>query len=240
MNKQKLKKFTKEVSIPLSLLVLYYFLFHLQKFITLPTQEGFINLILNFIDNQSLFIIFLIALIEGGLVLGQYSPGGIVIFLSILSAEGDISKIAILLLIITLGYLLAYSLDYLFGYYGINTLLKKFGFEKKIEKYRKSLEKNAFNTIFFSGAETNLASIVAAAAGTLKLSFKKFFLYAVISVVFWNIFWGIVLYFFGNAILSVFGFTYLVIILIVWISLVFYRNFLKKEEEPNKEPNKIQ
>jgi len=238
MNKQKLKKFTKEISIPLILLALYYFLFHFQKFIILPTQQGFLDLVLNFINTQSIFIIFLIALIEGGLILGQYSPGGVVIFLSIVSAQGDISKISLLILVITLAYLLAYSLDYLLGYYGINALFKKFGFEKQIERYRKSLDKNAFNTVFFSCADTNLASIVSAAAGTLKISFKKFFLYAVISVVFWNIFWAIVLYFFGNAILSVFGFTYFIIILVIWISLAFYRNFLKKEEP--KEENIIE
>ena len=217
MNKQKLKKFTKEISIPLILLILYYFLFHFQKIISLPSQDKFLDLVLNFINTQSIFIIFLIALIEGGLILGQYSPGGVVIFLSIISAQGDISKISLLIFIITLAYFLAYSLDYLFGYYGVNTLLKRFGYEKKIEKYRRLLEKNAFNTIFFSCAETNFASIVAAAAGTLKISFKKFFLYITISVIFWNIFWAIVLYFFGNAILSLFGATYLIIILVVWI-----------------------
>ncbi len=230
MNKAKIKKFAKEASIPLSLLLLYFFLFHFQKYVAMPSQDTFLSLTLDFINTQSLFVIFLIALVEGGLILGQYSPGGVVIFLSIVSAEGNIPKVSLLLLVITIAYLMAYSLDYLFGYYGVDTILKKLGLEKKTEKYRKLLDRNAFSTIFFSYAETNIASIVAVASGLLKIPFKKFFSYSILAVIFWNIFWAIILYFFGNAILSIFGTTYLVVILLIWISFVFYRNFLKKEE----------
>ena len=229
MYKAKIKKFVREASIPLVLLVLYFFLFHFQKFISLPSQDGFMNLILNFINNQNLLVIFLIALVEGGLLLGQYTPGGIVIFLSIISAEGNIPKTALLLSVISLAYLLAYSLDYLLGYYGIDTLIRKFGLEKKIEGYQKLIDKNMFSTIFFSYAETNIASIVAMTSGLLKVPFKKFFSYSLISVIFWNIFWAIVLYFFGNTILSIFGATYLVVILIVWVLIAIYKNFFKKE-----------
>ena len=229
MYKTKIKKFAREASIPLILLAVYYFFFHFQKFISLPSQDGFLDLIRNFINTQNIFVIFLIAVVEGGLILGQYSPGGIVIFLSIISTEGNIPQIVLLLSVISLGYLLAYSLDYLLGYYGIEAIIRKLGLERKVEKYRKPLEKNAFSTIFFSCAETNIASLVAVTSGLLKIPFKKFFSYTIIAVIFWNTFWAIVLYFFGNAILSIFGATYLIIILIVWIALVFYKNFLKRE-----------
>ncbi|MEK6812066.1 MAG: VTT domain-containing protein [Nanoarchaeota archaeon] len=233
MYKTKIKKFVREASIPLVFLVLYYFLFHFQKFISLPTQDKFMDLILNFMNTQNIFLIFLIALVEGGLILGQYSPGGIVIFLSIMSAEGNIPKMILLLSVISLAYLLAYSLDYLFGYYVVETVIKKLGFEKKVERYRKLLDKNVFSTIFFSYAETNIASLVAVSSGLLKIPFKKFIYFSVISVIFWNTFWAVVLYFFGNAILSIFGTTYLVIILAIWVLIVFYNNFLKKEETIN-------
>src|SRR3989344_1717900 len=95
MNKQKLKKFAKEVSIPIILL--------------------------------AIFFIFLIALVEGGLILGQYAPGGIVISLSIISAGGDVVKVILLCLVISLAYLVAYGIDYFIGYYGINRLIEKFG-----------------------------------------------------------------------------------------------------------------
>ena len=67
-------------------------------------------------------------------------------------------------------------------------------------------------------------------SGMLKIPFKKFFSYSVVSVITWNIFWAVILYFFGNAILSIFGATYLVVILILWVLFVFYNNFLKKAE----------
>jgi membrane protein DedA with SNARE-associated domain len=188
------------------------------------------DLILNFINTQNIFVIFLIALVEGGLILGQYSPGGIVIFLSIMSTEGNMPKMILLLSVITIAYLLAYSLDYLFGYYGVEIVIKKLGFEKKVERYRKLLDKNVFSTIFFSYAETNIASLVAVSSGLLKISFRKFISFSIVSVIFWNAFWAVVLYFFGNAILSIFGATYLVVILAIWVLIVFYNNFLKKEE----------
>ena len=234
MNKQKIKKFTKEVSIPLALLAIYFILFHVQKIISLPTQDKFLELLLNFINTQSLFTIFLIGLIEGGLILGQYAPGGIVISLSIISAAEDIGKITLLVLVISLAYLLAYIIDYFVGYYGINKLIEKFGLHNRILKYKRLLEKNAFSTIFFSYWETNIASLVAAAAGSLRVSFKKFFLYSVICVLFWAIFWAIILFFFGSIVLRILGYQYILILVIIWISFIFYRNFLKKEEPPQE------
>ena len=229
-NKTKVKKFSKEISWPLGLILLYFFLFHLQTFITLPTQDTLIELILDFINTQSIFFIFLIALVEGGLILGQYAPGGVVISLSILAAQGDISKIVLLTSVITIAYLIAYSIDYLIGYYGINSLLNKFGLEQKLSRFHRLLNKNALSTIFFSYAETNLASLVAAASGTLRLPFKRFFVYSFFCAMFWNIFWAFIIYTFGNVILSIFGFGYVIVIMVLWMFWVFYKNFLKKEE----------
>ncbi|MBS3086392.1 VTT domain-containing protein [Candidatus Pacearchaeota archaeon] len=234
MNKQKLKKFAKEVSIPIILLAIYFILFHVQKVVSLPAQDALIELTLDYINTRSIFFIFLIALVEGGLILGQYAPGGIVISLSIISAGGDVVKVILLCLVISLAYLVAYGIDYFIGYYGINRLIEKFGLYDRVSKYKRLLEKNVFTTIFFSYWETNIASIVAAAAGSLKVSFKKFFLYSVICVLFWVIFWAIILFFFGNIVLRILGYQYLLILVVIWISFIFYRNFLKKEEPPQE------
>ena len=231
MNKQKIKKFAKEVSIPLILLIIYFIFFHVQKVVSLPAQDALIELTLDYINTRSIFFIFLIAVVEGGLILGQYAPGGVVISLSIISAGGDITKIALLCLVISLAYLIAYGIDYFIGYYGINRLIEKFGFHNSILKYKRLLEKNVFSTIFFSYWETNIASIVAASAGSLKVSFKKFFLYSIIGVLFWVTFWAIILFFFGNIFLRILGYQYLLILVIVWISFIFYKNFIKKPDE---------
>ena len=234
MNRQKIKKFIREISVPILLLAIYFFLFHFQKVIALPTQNDFLDLVLNFINTQSLFTIFLIALMEGGLLLGQYAPGGVVTSLSIISAGGDISKIILLVSIISLAYLLAYTIDYFIGYYGINKIVEKFGFHNSILRYKRMLEKNVFSTVFFTYWETNIASIVSAAAGSLRISFKKFLVYSVMGVIFWNIFWATLLFFFGNLVLEIFGYKYVLILIIIWIGFIFYRNFLKKEVAPNE------
>jgi len=171
---------------------------------------------------------------EGGLLLGQYAPGGVVTSLSIISAGGDISKIILLVSIISLAYLLAYTIDYFIGYYGINKIVEKFGFHNSILRYKRMLEKNVFSTVFFTYWETNIASIVSAAAGSLRISFKKFLVYSVMGVIFWNIFWATLLFFFGNLVLEIFGYKYVLILIIIWIGFIFYRNFLKKEVAPNE------
>src|SRR3989344_2073337 len=120
MDKQKLKKFGREFSIPIVLLIVYFIIFYVQKIIPVPSQESSVNWVLNFIDGQSIGLIFLIALVEGALIVGQYAPGGIVIFLSFLSAQGDILRLALLVLVVSFAFIIAYSLNYLLGYYGIN------------------------------------------------------------------------------------------------------------------------
>lgn len=228
--KKRLTKFLKEASVPLALMLLYLLFVLIGSFVPFPDQSKIIEALLNFVNEQSLLIIFAIALIEGALILGQYAPGGTIIFLSILSAEGDLVRVASLVLVISAAFLLAYSFDYLIGYYGINTLARKFKLQKHIEKYKRRLESNELLTIFFTYWETNIASLVAAAAGSLRVSFKRFFWYSFAFVLFWNIFWAVMLVLFGGLVLEVFGYRYLLIIVLIWIAVIFYRNFIKKEE----------
>lgn len=237
VNKTKLKKFLKEVSLPVALIIIYFILFSFQKVVSLPSQDQALDSIFNFLNAQSFFIIFLIALLEGSLILGQYAPGGLIIFLSIISAGTDIPRIILLVLVISLAFMIAYSIDYLIGYYGINTLAKKFGLAKYIARYKTRLESNQFSTIFFTYWETNLASLVAVAAGSLRTPFKKFFMYSLAGVLFWNTFWAILLVLFGSVIIRIFGYQYLLVLVVVWIVFIFYKNFIKKGQPENKTVN---
>lgn len=230
MNKTKLKKFVKEISLPLIALLLYLVLFKFQKVISLPSQSNYLDLIRSFVNNQSLLWIFLIALVEGGLILGQYSPGGLVIFLTILSAGNNLMRVAAIVIVITCAFTIAYSFDYFLGYYGLNRLGEKFGLKKYLSKAQRILTKNEFNAIFFSYWDNNLASITATASGTLKIPYKKFITYSIGSILFWNIFWATMLVLFGNAALVFFGPKYLLLIIIVWALFVVYRNFVRKPE----------
>ena len=230
-NRVKLKKFGREIILPVLFLIIYIFIFYFQTSIQFPSQDSLLKLILNFVNNQSLILIFLIALIEGGFVLGQYAPGGVVIFLSIIAAGSNIPKVIALIIIISIAFIIAYSFDYLIGYYGVNTLVRKFGFSKLIEKTQKILLKNEFKAIFFSYWDSNLASITAAASGFARIPFKRFLSYSVISTFFWNTVWAILLVSFGNIILNFFGKDYLLIIIFLWVLYIFYNNFIEKEEK---------
>ncbi len=230
-SRQKIKKFFQESVFPLGLLLLYFIVFHFQKFFVVPTQNEFFNLVFSYVGHQSLFLIFLIALLEGGFVLGQYAPGGFVIFLSILSAGEDIPRISLLISIICIAYFIAYTIDYAIGYYGTQLLAKKTNFEKKISGFKKALEKNVAAATFFTFWDTNLASFLSVAAGSLKIPYKTFALYSSIFIIFWNIFWAVIIYFFGNIVLDLFGPKYLLLIFIVWLLWIFYKNFVKEEEE---------
>jgi len=228
MNKSKLKKFTKEISLPLIALVLYLILFKFQKVVSIPSQGSYLDLVRNFVNNQSLIWIFLIALVEGGLILGQYSPGGLVIFLTILSAGDNLLRVVAIVITVTIAFSIAYSFDYFLGYYGFNKIGEKFGLKKYITHAQKVLSKNEFNAIFFSYWDNNLASITATASGTLKISYKKFLSYSVGAIFFWNVFWATMLILFGNTALTFFGPKYLLLIIVLWGLFVVYKNFIKK------------
>lgn len=228
--KENLRKFLKDLAIPIILLLVYTLLFEFQNVFHTPPENSILNLVINFIGSQSLILIFFIAIVEGIVFLGQYTPGWMIIFLSLISSEKDISQVSFFVALISVAFIIAYTFDYFIGYFFLNKVAERFGFHKVIDKYQHLIKGNLLKAVFFSYWETSLASVTASAAGFLKMPFRNFMIYTVGCVIFWNVFWAALFLTFGNFLIDFVKDRFLLIIILVWILFVIYKHYLKKEK----------
>lgn len=197
-----MKNTLKVLSIPLTLLLIYLSMIVLWKFFHLPSPEELTRLSEAYFKEYGLWIVFLAALIEGFILIGEYFPGGFVIFIGVISARGSLVSVAEVLLVTGIAFFVAYYLNYLVGRYGFHNIFIKFGLKDALENAKIKLMKHTPSAILGSYWEPNLASIVATAAGVLKIPVGKFLFYSAIGIALWNIFWGTLVYFVGETLLK--------------------------------------
>lgn len=235
----KVKEILKLLSIPLVLLGFYLLMYVAYEFLGLPSDDQLLVIIKEWFAKYGLLIVFVGALIEGFLLLGQYFPGGFIIFLGVISAGKDIPRASLVVAIVCVSFFIAYTLNYLLGKYGWYKLLIKFGLGESIEKSKEKLVKQGLNAIFFSYWEPNLASLTATAAGVLQVSLKKFSLYSGVGIILWNIFWGTLVYLLGESALKIMGLKYVLVIFSVWICIIILKKYFfdnrSKKESPNSQ-----
>ncbi len=118
MHKEQFKNLLKILMAPLFLFGLYLLVFVLWRAFRLPTDEQLIEITKHWFTNFGLLVVFISGIIEGTLILGQYFPGGLVIFLGVISAGKDIAKIVEVVAIVCVSFFIGYSIDYAMGKYG--------------------------------------------------------------------------------------------------------------------------
>jgi len=219
------KNILKLLAIPLTLLALYFSMVILWKIFDLPPLEELEKTIKIYFDKYGLWIVFISALIEGFLLLGQYFPGGFVIFLGVTVARDSLIKVAWVLSIVSIAFFISYYLNYVLGRYGWYTLFIKFGLKNSLDKAKEKLEKHTTTAILGSYWEPNLASLTATAAGILQVPLKHFLSASLAGIIIWNLFWGTVVYFLGQALLENETVVYVTIIA-VWCSVILFKVFV--------------
>jgi membrane protein DedA with SNARE-associated domain len=220
MAKTKVLHILKLLSIPITLLVLSGIISIIWSIFKLPSDTELMIIIKNWFNHYGLWVVFISALIEGVLLFGNYYPGGLVIFLGVISVSGNTSKVILVTSVVCAALFIAYIINYMLGKYGWYTLLVKFGMRQSIENTKIKLERHQFKAIFGSYWFPNLASITATAAGVLYMPFKKFLLYSGISVLLWNSFWGALVGTLGEKALSLMSFKVVLIVIAIWVLVV--------------------
>lgn len=222
----KAKEILKIAAVPLILLGFYLLVTLLWKTLNLPAENELIELIQSFFGRYGLWVVFTGAFIEGFLLLGQYFPGGTIIFLGVISAGSDPMRAAIIVLVVSIAFILSYTANYLIGKYGWYKLFLKFGLKTSLEKAKQKLTMHGASTVVVSYWEPNLASITATAAGVLQIPSRQFQLYSIIGVFAWNAFWGTLVFLLGANALKLIGLKYIVIIFGIWIIVVVAKHYI--------------
>lgn len=223
-----IKNILKVIWVPLILLSTYLLVFLVWKIFRLPDGKELVDLTSNYFSQYGLWLLFAGALLEGFLILGNYFPGGFIIFLGVVTAHGNIPRIILVVSIVSLAFFISYTINYLVGRYGWYRLFEKFGMKQGLERAAIKLKKRDFTTVLLSYWDPNLASITATAAGVLKLSLPRFLLISSIGIVVWNSFWGTAVSLMGDRALSTGGLGYVLLVMGIWIAILLIKN--KKRE----------
>lgn len=214
------------------LMAVYLSMLFIWNLLNLPKGDELISIIKEYFNKYGILVVFISALIEGFLFIGQYFPGGTIVFLGVISTGNDIHRALGVVLTVSLAFFIAYTLNFLVGKYGWHKLLVKLGFRQSIENAKQKLIKQGLNAVIFSYWEPNIASITATAAGILQFPFKKFELFSVIGILIWNTFWGVLVFLLGAAALKLVGLKYILIIFSAWIVIILFKAyFLRKKDQ---------
>lgn len=207
----------KKALLPLSILGVFLLIYLAWRFFGLPPEEKIIEIARFYFDQYGLVILLVSALIEGTVLVGWYYPGSLIIFLGVILAGKDVSRVAEVVTVITAGLFFAYILNFLLGKYGWYRLLLKFGLREALGDAKERVTKHGLVAIFMSYWQPNLAALVAISAGILDFSFKKFLIYSLVAAALWNTFWGVLVYFVGKSALSLVGIRFVLLAIFLWV-----------------------
>ncbi len=222
----RLKKILALLAAPLILLGAYLIMFLVWKSFGLPTDDQMKTSITNYFAVYGLFIVFIGAFLEGVLLVGQYFPGGFIIFFGVISAAGNVLRAGEVVGIVCIAFFIAYYLNYLMGKYGWYKLLVRFGLEKAIEDAKAKLIKHELNAILSTYWEPNLSSITATAAGVLQIPRRRFLAHSIIGILIWETFWGTLVFSLGPRAFDLFGIKFVLFVFMMWTAIILVKHFL--------------
>lgn len=183
----------------------------------LPSKNDLLKLAQGFFQEYGLIVFFIIAILEGLLLIGWYFPGGTVLFVGVVLAGNDLELVIANGLIISLGLIFAYIINYWLGFYGWHKLFTKFGLAKSLIKVQEKLKQNTWSIFFLTYWHPSTAALASTATGLLKLDFFKFFINSLISLLIWNFFWGLLIYYLGEKAMGIASFKFVFVVILLWI-----------------------
>jgi len=211
------KEFLKYAMLPIIILLILVLLGITFKLLGLPSFAEIKLYAEEIFVDHGYMLVFVGALAEGVLMLNWYLPGSVVIVMgTVFAAEAGYNVVAIVGLII-LGFFITTLINYALGKYGWYKLLLKFGMGETLEKAKLRLEKHGPKIILGTYFHPNIGAFTATSAGVLKIPFQQFLMYSVISLIIWNIFWGMLVVFIGPDIIKLLTYQVLMLILGLWI-----------------------
>jgi len=215
--------------VPLSIVAIYLLLALFEHIFHFSSRDMFLGFLMKQFDQHGYWLVFVAALLEGFFIIGNWFPGGVVIFLGVISAGNDIKRVVIVVSLVCVAFFISYYLNYLVGKYGWYKLFVGLKLKESLDRAKKRLEKQAFNAIILSYWEPNIASVTATAAGILFIPLKKFLPYSLFGIVMWNTAWGLLVHTLGENALKLTGKKYIIGALLIWIAVIVIKELVKSK-----------
>lgn len=192
-----MRHYLRLFSIPLGFLLVTFSLRLLWLVFHLPPADVFALQIGGWLHEYGLPIVFLSAIAEGMLLVGGYFPGIFIISISVILARSPYEAF-IAVVVGSAGLMVAHVANYLLGRYGWYRLLVAFGLSHSVATAKDRLERRGPMAIFLSYWMPSLASLTDTAAGIIAMPFRRFLLFSVAGVIFWDSLVGLFLYYLGD------------------------------------------
>jgi len=224
----------KLLTVPLAIIAIYLLLAMFEHIFHFSSRDMFLGFLMRQFNQHGYWLVFIAALLEGVLIIGNWFPGGVVIFLGVISAGQDIKRVVIVVSLVCVAFFISYFLNYLMGRYGWYKLFVGLKLKESLDRARKRLEKHAFNAIILSYWEPNIASVTATAAGILFLPLKKFLPYSLFAIIMWNTAWGVTVHMLGERALKLTGKKYIIGALLIWIAIIVIKELMKSKRAPSE------
>ena len=161
---------------PLILIAVFASLVLIWRILDLPPDDVLIQMVTGYFMKYGLVTVLLASIIEGMLLVGVYIPGGMVIFLGVITAAGNPRHATLSVIMTIIGLSLAYTFNYFLGKYGWYKVLLKFGLGESLTKAENNFAKNGYKSMYMTYWQPNFASLTSTGAGVLRADFKKFFI----------------------------------------------------------------
>lgn len=224
MNGKK-QKILQYVAIPCIVLLLYISVIFIYEFLGLPSSEEIIASTTKYYENYGYWVVLVGALVEGALLINWYLPGSVVVALGVVFAKQADLNVFFMLFLVILGFFLTALFNYALGRYGWYHVFLKLGLRVPLEKVQAKVQDKGLKILFTTYVHPNFGALAATAAGILRLSFWRFFLYSLISIIVWNSLWTVVFYYFGSVLLN--HVNILIILGGIFVYFMFVKSFKK-------------
>lgn len=196
-------------------------LFYLRYSGVIASPEEIVSYLDDWYSRYGYWVIFISALIEGIFVVNLYFPGSTAILLGVaLATQNELSGIILVMLTI-IGFFLSYCANYFLGKYGLFQLLLRFGYGDILEDIKQSISEKGPRIMLTTFFHPNIAAAIATGAGVINMPFKQFAIWCFLSLILWDIIWGILVYVLGEYILKLFGSWMIIPFTILWTALIF-------------------
>jgi membrane protein DedA with SNARE-associated domain len=219
-----LRRILKIIALPLGVLAVFGVLYAIWRVLDLPPEQTIIAIARPYLDRYGIAIVLLCAYVEGLLLIGWYFPGTLVVIFAFVAAGPDAARVAQIAVAAGSGLFAAYLTNFFAGKYGWYRLLLAFGLREPLERAQAQLTRYGLSAIITTYWQANLASCISTAAGILQLPFGRFAAISFLAEAFWISFWATLIFFLGQAALSLAGFRIILFAILIWIALrLIYR-----------------
>jgi len=161
----------------------------------LPTVQEWLDLLGQFYQHYGYLAVFLGTLGENTALLGFFLPGNSLALLGALYARLGTLQLGWVVFFATLGTVLGYHIDYLFGrfvlvhvasHWSAGSLGRRMRLAPRLRLGRRFLKKHGGKAILISHLIGHLRSFVALSAGMSGMNYRRFLGYELIAATLWN------------------------------------------------------